>query len=94
MAVKPLVLVKKKQTLEDIALITVAQVISSEVVTSLENVTLTTFGSTRRVVSSKDVTTIIEGYGSKTAIDDRLSYLKINRQFVRLNMKKIGWRSE
>ncbi|MGP1919231.1 MAG: chaperonin GroEL [Candidatus Hodgkinia cicadicola] len=67
---------KRKQTLEDIALITGAQVISSEVGTSLENVTLTALGSARRVVSSKDVTTIIEGYGSKTVINDRLSYLK------------------
>ncbi|MGP1914396.1 MAG: chaperonin GroEL [Candidatus Hodgkinia cicadicola] len=67
---------KKKQTLEDIALITGAQVISSEAGTSLENATLSMLGSARRVVSSKDVTTIIEGYGSKTVISDRLAYLK------------------
>ncbi|MGP1905945.1 MAG: chaperonin GroEL [Candidatus Hodgkinia cicadicola] len=67
---------KKKQTLEDIALITGAQVISSEAGTSLENATLSMLGSARRVVCSKDVTTIIEGYGSKNIIADRLTYLK------------------
>ncbi|MGP1918270.1 MAG: chaperonin GroEL [Candidatus Hodgkinia cicadicola] len=67
---------KKKQTLEDIALITGAQIISSEVGISLENATLSMLGSARRVVSSKDVTTIIDGYGSKDIINDRLTYLK------------------
>ncbi|MFP3039086.1 MAG: chaperonin GroEL [Candidatus Hodgkinia cicadicola] len=67
---------KKRQTLEDIAIITGAQVISSEAGALLENVTLTALGSARRVVSSKDVTTLVEGYGSKDVITDRLTYLK------------------
>ncbi|MGP1918182.1 MAG: chaperonin GroEL [Candidatus Hodgkinia cicadicola] len=66
----------KKQILEDIALITGAQVISSEVGASIESATLSTLGCARRVVSSKDVTTIIDGYGSKADINARSSYLK------------------
>ncbi|MFP3018987.1 MAG: chaperonin GroEL [Candidatus Hodgkinia cicadicola] len=67
---------KKKQTLEDIALITGAQVISSEVGASIENATISMLGCARRVVSSKDVTTIIDGYGAKDAINARSTYLK------------------
>ncbi|MGP1906092.1 MAG: chaperonin GroEL, partial [Candidatus Hodgkinia cicadicola] len=67
---------KKKQILEDIALITGAQVISSEAGISLENATLSMLGSARRVVSSKDITTIIDGHGRKDAINARSSHLK------------------
>ncbi|MFP3039073.1 MAG: chaperonin GroEL [Candidatus Hodgkinia cicadicola] len=67
---------KRKQVLEDFALITGAQVISLEVGALLENTTLSMLGSARRVVSSNDVTTIIDGRGSKDAINARSAYLK------------------
>lgn len=67
---------KKKEAMEDIALITGAQIISDEAGTQLEDTTLSMLGSARRVVSSKDVTTIIEGYGPRDIINSRLAYLK------------------
>ncbi|MGP1917068.1 MAG: Hsp60 family chaperonin [Candidatus Hodgkinia cicadicola] len=67
---------KKKQLLEDIALITGGQVITSEVGASLETVTLSMLGCAHRVVSSKNVTTLVDGYGSKYAIGARSVYLK------------------
>ncbi|MFP3037558.1 MAG: chaperonin GroEL [Candidatus Hodgkinia cicadicola] len=67
---------KKKQILEDIAIITGAQVVSEDLGSKLENTTLSMLGFARRVVSTKDVTTIIEGYGSKEEINARLAQLK------------------
>ncbi|MGP1921960.1 MAG: Hsp60 family chaperonin, partial [Candidatus Hodgkinia cicadicola] len=67
---------KKKYSLEDIALITGAQVLSSSAGISLENATLSMLGSARRVTSSKDVTTIIAGHGCKDAIAVRTAHLK------------------
>ncbi|MGP1919497.1 MAG: chaperonin GroEL, partial [Candidatus Hodgkinia cicadicola] len=67
---------KKKQLLEDIALITGGQVISSEVGISLESVTLSMLGCAHRVISSKNITMLIDGYGSKYAIDARSVCLK------------------
>ncbi|MGP1917704.1 MAG: Hsp60 family chaperonin, partial [Candidatus Hodgkinia cicadicola] len=67
---------KKKQLLEDIALITGGQVITSEVGVSLETVTLSMLGCAHRVISSKNVTMLVDGYGSKFAIGARSVYLK------------------
>ncbi|MGP1916260.1 MAG: hypothetical protein ACTS6A_00665 [Candidatus Hodgkinia cicadicola] len=51
--------------------------ISSEAGTSLENTTLSTLDSARRVVSSKDGVTIIDGHGRKDAINARSFHLKV-----------------
>lgn len=62
--------------LEDIACVTGAQVISEEVGKKLENIELNQLGSARRVVSTKENTTIIEGKGEKEAIDARIKQIK------------------
>src|SRR3990167_2186782 len=58
---------RKKDLLGDIATVTGAQVVSEELGLKLDKVTIEQLGSARRVVATKDNTTIIEGKGSKEA---------------------------
>ncbi|PIR72312.1 MAG: chaperonin GroEL [Candidatus Nealsonbacteria bacterium CG10_big_fil_rev_8_21_14_0_10_36_24] len=67
---------RKKEMLEDIAVVTGAEVISEEKGLKLENIELNMLGSSRRVVASKENTTIIEGKGSKEKIEARVSQIK------------------
>ncbi len=67
---------RKKEMLQDIATITGAKVISEEIGLKLENITLDKLGSARRIVSTKEKTTIIEGKGKKEDIDARISQIK------------------
>ena len=67
---------RKKEMLQDIATVTGAQVISEEVGSKLENITLEKLGSARRIVSTKEKTTLIEGKGKKEDIDARVNQIK------------------
>ncbi|OHA62142.1 MAG: chaperonin GroL [Candidatus Wildermuthbacteria bacterium RIFCSPHIGHO2_01_FULL_45_20] len=67
---------RKKEMLEDIATITGAQVISEEVGLKLDKVDLSQLGSARRVVATKDNTTIIEGKGDKPKIEARVKQIR------------------
>ncbi len=67
---------KKKELLEDIAIITGGKVISEDQGMKLENVTVSELGKARRVVSDKDNTTIVGGKGKKADIENRVSQLK------------------
>ena len=67
---------RRKEMLQDIAVVTGAQVISEEVGLKLENADLNMLGSARRVISSKENTTIVEGRGKKEEIDARISQIK------------------
>lgn len=67
---------RKKEMLEDIAIVTGAQLISEEVGLKLENIELKQLGRARKVVSEKEKTTIIEGKGGKEDIEARLSQIK------------------
>src|SRR5205823_3265635 len=62
--------------LQDIAILTKAQVIAEEVGRTLESTTLKDLGSAKRVHITKDNTTIIDGAGEKTDIKDRIVQLK------------------
>jgi chaperonin GroEL len=62
--------------LQDIATLTGGQVISAEVGMKLDAVTLEDLGRARRIVVSKDATTIIEGAGDKGAVAARVSELR------------------
>lgn len=66
----------KKEMLEDIAVVTGAQVISEEIGLKLENIELEQLGSARKIIADKDNTTIIEGKGAKEAIDARIAQLR------------------
>lgn len=67
---------RKKEMLLDIATVTGAQVISEDLGLKLDKVTLEQLGTARRVVATKDNTTIIEGKGSKEGIDARISQIR------------------
>lgn len=67
---------RRKATLQDIAILTGGQVISSELGMKLEGVTLEDLGKARRIVVSKDATTIVDGAGDKSAVAARVSELR------------------
>ncbi len=67
---------RRKAMLEDIAVLTNGQVISEDLGIKLENVTIEMLGQAKRVTITKDDTTIINGVGSKEAIDARVSQLR------------------
>lgn len=67
---------RKKEMLEDIAIITGGQVISEEKGIKLEAVELNMLGRAHKVVSSKDKTTFVDGKGKKADIEKRITQLK------------------
>ncbi len=67
---------RRKAMLQDIAILTGGQVISDEVGLSLEKVTLDDMGRAKRIVVSKENTTIIGGLGSKEDIDGRVTQIR------------------
>lgn len=67
---------RKKEMLQDIAILTGGKVISEEVGLKLENTTLNDLGRARRVVSTKEKTTIVEGKGETEKIKERITQIK------------------
>ncbi len=67
---------RRKAMLQDIAILTGGQVISSEVGLKLEAVSLELLGRARRIVISKDNTTIIDGAGDKADVAARVSEIR------------------
>ena len=66
---------RRKEILDDIAVLTNATVISEERGLSLESVGLEVIGSARKVIVGKDETTIIEGEGTAAAVKDRIALI-------------------
>jgi len=67
---------RRKAMLQDIAILTGGRVISGEVGLKLENTTIEDLGKARKVVSTKDSTTVVEGKGQSQAIQDRVAQIK------------------
>jgi chaperonin GroEL len=67
---------RRKEMLRDIATLTGGTVISEEVGRKLDSVQLEDFGSARRVVATKDDTTIVDGDGSQDQIKGRMAQIK------------------
>jgi chaperonin GroEL len=67
---------RRKAMLQDMAILTGGQVISEEVGLKLENATLDLLGRARKVVVTKDETTIVEGAGSEADIKGRINQIK------------------
>jgi chaperonin GroEL len=67
---------RRKEMLRDMAILTGASVISEEVGRKLDSVTPEDFGNARRVVATKDDTTIIDGAGSAEDIKGRMTQIK------------------
>lgn len=67
---------RRKAILEDIAILTGAQVVSEELGLKLESTTLQNLGRAKKLVVRKDDTTIVEGAGDKNRIKDRAAQIK------------------
>jgi len=67
---------RRKAILEDIAILTGAQVISADIGLKIDQVGLEVLGSARRVVATKDNTTIVDGGGDAAAVNDRVGQIK------------------
>jgi len=67
---------RRKEMLEDLAILTSGQVISEDLGTKLENVTLDMLGTAKRVRIDKDNTTVIDGAAKKKDIEARVSQIK------------------
>lgn len=67
---------RRKEMLQDIAVLTGGKLITEEVGLKLDSVTLEDLGHARKVVSTKEYTTIVEGKGEQSIITDRVSQIK------------------
>ena len=67
---------RRKEMLQDMAVLTGAQVISEEIGLKLESATIDLLGSARRVIVTKDDTTIVEGAGSSEDVKGRVAQIK------------------
>src|SRR3978361_749060 len=67
---------RRKRMLEDIAILSGGEVITEEMGLKLENTQLTQLGKARRVVVTKDTTTIVDGNGDSDAIKGRINQIK------------------
>ncbi|WP_298750583.1 chaperonin GroEL [uncultured Serinicoccus sp.] len=67
---------RRKAMLQDMAILTGGQVVAEEVGLSLDSVGLEVLGTARRVVATKDTTTIVEGNGDAQAVSDRVAQLQ------------------
>ncbi|MFA6691816.1 MAG: chaperonin GroEL [Saccharofermentanales bacterium] len=67
---------RRKEMLADIASVTGGKVISEETGTKLENATLEMLGTAKKVIATKDSTTIVDGAGAKKDIDARIEQIR------------------
>ena len=67
---------RRKAMLQDMAILTGGQVISTEIGLKLDQVTIDMLGKARRVVITKDHTTIVDGGGDKAAVNSRVSEIR------------------
>jgi len=67
---------RRKAMLEDIAVLTGGQVVSEDLGIKLENLTLSDLGNAKRITIDKDNTTIIDGAGSRSALEGRVKQIR------------------
>ncbi|MGD8228805.1 MAG: chaperonin GroEL [Desulfobacteraceae bacterium] len=68
---------RRKAMLEDIAILTGGQVISEDLGVKLENVTLNDLGTAKRINIDKDNTTVVDGGGSREALEGRVKQIRV-----------------
>ncbi|UQY80817.1 60 kDa chaperonin 5 [Candidatus Hepatincola sp. Av] len=71
---------RRKAMMEDLAILTSGQVIAEELGLKLENTNITMLGTAKKVIITKDTTTIVEGSGDKKAIAERCANIKAQMQ--------------
>ncbi|XWO14219.1 60 kDa chaperonin 5 [Candidatus Hepatincola sp. Pdp] len=71
---------RRKAMMEDLAILTSGQVIAEELGLKLENTNITMLGTAKKVIITKDTTTIVEGSGDKKAITERCANIKAQMQ--------------
>lgn len=67
---------RRKEMLKDIAIVTGGQVITDELGLKLENTTLDMLGSARKLIATKETTTVVDGKGDKKQIEDRVAAIR------------------
>ena len=67
---------RRKSMLQDLAILTGGQVISEEVGLKLENTSIDLLGQARKVIITKDETTIVEGFGDSSDVEGRVAQIK------------------
>ncbi len=67
---------RRKAFMQDLAIVTGAEVVSAEVGLKLSEVGLDVLGSARRVVVDKDTTTVVDGGGDQSAVDERTAQIR------------------
>jgi len=68
---------RRKAMLEDMAVLTGGQVISEDLGIKLENITLNDLGGAKRVTVDKDNTTIVDGKGTRAALEGRVKQIRV-----------------
>jgi chaperonin GroEL len=71
---------RRKEMLEDIAILTGGKVISEEVGLKLENIELEMLGRAGKVISTKENTTIVEGRGDKNIVEERVTRIRMEME--------------
>ena len=79
---------RRKAMLEDIAILTGATFISSDLGMTLKQATIADLGSADKVLSTKDTTTIVGGKGEKSTIQSRISVIKSNIESAKSDYDK------
>jgi len=67
---------RRKAMLEDIAILTGGQVVSEDLGIKLENLTVSDLGSAKRITIDKDNTTVVDGAGSRSALEGRVKQIR------------------
>jgi chaperonin GroEL len=73
---------RRKEMLEDIAILTSAKFITEDIGLKLDKVEIEDLGKARKVISSKENTTIIDGSGDKASIDSRVEQIKKEKEIA------------
>ncbi len=79
---------RRKEMLQDIAVLTGGRVISEEIGLKIDAAELTDLGQARRVIATKDHSTIIDGQGAKADIDVRIEQIRAERANVKSDYDK------
>lgn len=79
---------RRKEIMEDIAILTDATVVSTDKGLKLEEVGLEVLGSANKIIATKDETTIIKGAGDKKAVEDRIGLINAQAEMAKSDYER------